>query len=159
MPCSPSITGADERGEAVEDGVGVGAAQVVELDVLGQHVPGEVDRADAQVVDVDLHADARDGPPRGGQRDGRAAGALRLRRVELAHEAGLDEVVDEAGDGRARQALGRGELGARRRLRGVDDAPQRDPEVLVAHLRLPGHARRVAGLGRRHALDPTGFPG
>ena len=115
--------------------------------MLGQHVPGEVDRADAQVVDVDLHADARDGPLRGGQRDGGAARALRLRGVELAHEAGLDEVVDEPRDGRPGQPLGRGELGAGQRLRGVDDAPQRDPEVLVAHLRLPGHARRVAGLG------------
>jgi len=120
--------------------------------VLRQHVAGQVDRAHAQVVDVDLHADPRDRPPGGRQRHGGPTGALGLGGVELAHQPGLDQVVDEPRDGGAREPLGGRKLGSGRRFGGLDDAPQRDAEVLVAHLRLPGHARRVAGFGRRHGL-------
>lgn len=156
----PLEQGGGELPEAVEGVGGCAAAQVDVLDVLAEHAAGEVHGTHAEVVDVDLEADARDAPRDGRQGHGGPPGAREGDGVELADEAGLDEQVGQAGDGAAGEAGGGGDLGARRRGDGVDDVPEDDREVVGAQVLLAARAHRPGqrvrcGGGVGHGVDPT----
>ena len=92
-----------------------GAAIVAVRAALVAHGAGEVLERDCDVVDVHLETDA-DEDVCELERHPRAADAARRRRLAgLADELELDELVDEAGDGPAREPGARGDLRPRTR--------------------------------------------
>ncbi|WP_232514546.1 hypothetical protein [Cellulomonas sp. PSBB021] len=141
-----------DRAQDAQDHVGVGAAVVGVPDPLGEDVPGEVDRAHREVVDVHLGADGDERAARGDERDGGAPGTLGGDGVELGEQAARDEPVDERGDGRARESGGRGDVGAGRwggaRRRRAEHLAQHETQVELAQGALP--RRRTL-----HGLDPS----
>ena len=144
-----------QRGQAGQDLGGVGAGEVVDDDVLGQDLAGQVDGAHRHVGDIDLQAQGHEGAARRGQRDPGPARAGGGRRVELGEDAGRDEVVGEPGGGGAGHAGGGGDVGPGDGLGGGQDLPGHQGEVGGAQGRLAGRgrARRLRALlaGRRRS--------
>ena len=130
-----------QAGQAGQDRGGVGVGEVVDDDVLGQDLAGQVDGAHRHVGDVDLQAQGHEGAARRGQRDPGPARAGGGRRVELGEDAGRDEVVGEPGGGGAGHAGGGGDAGPGDGPGGGQDPPGHQGEVGGAQGRLAGRRR------------------
>ena len=97
----------------------------------------QVGQAHGDVVDVDLQPDP--GVAAGVDREGaaRAADLAPGLGAQLDHQAGADQVVDQAGDGRLGQAGGAGDAGPGDRVAGRD-VPEHQGQVVRAERILPG---------------------
>jgi len=113
----------------------------------------QVGHADRDVVDVDLQPDADVAAAVEGQGAGRAADLAPGLRAQLDHQAGADQVVDQARDGGLGQAGEGGDAGPRDRLAGRD-VLQHQGEVVLAERVLP--RRR---LSRPQRAPPPGGSG
>ena len=124
-----------------------------------EQFPGEVDDGGHEALDVDLEAQRVDGPAADGERHGGAA-APAADRGPLLDDVARDEVVDQAGDGRAGHAQLRRDVGPRRRRALVQDLTEDEGEVRRPHRRLRqarGRAGRAGPGGSSLRIGTTGL--
>ena len=143
---------ADQVRQAVERRTRVEVGDVERDALLEDDVAGQVERGDGEVVDVDLGADAADaGAVELDELAGAAEGAGGVGRA-FAEQAALDELGDQAADGRLVQAGVGGDPGARSRAE-VADVPQHHGEVVAAERDVIGGdtpVPRATTVGQRH---------
>ena len=140
------------RAEPVEHWPGGGATVVAVCAVLVADGSREILEGDGDVVDVDLEADADEDVRELERLAGPADAARSGRLARLTDEFELDELVDEARDGAAREPCRGGDLRPRARARRGDPA-QDDAEFACRTVVWSARARA------RPALEGKGCPG
>ena len=122
--------------------------------MLGDNLAGEVHHPHTQVVDIDLHANGRQGAFGGDEWDGGPSGLLRHHRWQFGNQCGHDEPIGQRRDGGAGQSGGHGNVGARGGHLCVDDEPEHQTEVVLAEVRLTDRrGTERSRLARRHGVD------
>ena len=155
LACGRGERSPRSRAESVEHRSRRGATVVAVRAVLVADCSGEILEGDGDVVDVDLEADTDDDARELERLPGPSDTAGSAGLARLADEIELDELVDEAGDGAAREPRGRGNLGARARAH-CGDPSKHDPEVGLPHRRLVGTGGPRSALEGKRCPDAVG---
>jgi hypothetical protein len=125
-----------QRAQPGEGRGGLAAAEVAQLDPLGDDPPSEVEHPGRDEAGVDLQAEGRE-PGAGEERRGRAAAAGERIALDLVEQPAGDQLVDEPGRGRPGHAGGGRHVGPRqgsgRGAHGAQDQPEvRRPQRRLA---------------------------